>query len=73
MNRIDVPAFCHMFYDCKNIKIHGWYIENGERVCKHRSYNDKFDINIEREFRSFEVIQFKVTKKGFIDIIATDF
>lgn len=73
MTKINVYDFCTMMFQDKEITLHGWFIdENGNKKCVHKTYLDKFHNDFYSYWRNFEVTQFKVTKKGCIDIIATN-
>lgn len=74
MNKIDVYSFVNMFYQGKEITVHGWYHdEDGKECCMHRTYTDRCHDDFYRIWKGFNVIQFKTTKKGYLDIIADNF
>lgn len=73
MDKIDVWHFCSMFFQCKHIEIHGWSVDEcGNERWKHMSFTDQYDYRIMKEFKNYRVTQFKVLKKGFLDIIACE-
>ena len=60
-------------YQAKEITVHAWTNdENGNEICKHFTTFDKFD-SIFYGMRDYQVDQFKVTKRGCIDIICSNF
>ena len=74
MNKISVYHFAQMFFNCKEIAVHGWYKdEEGNEKCIHKTYTDRFHPELYSIWKDFEVGQFKATKKNCIDVIAFKF
>lgn len=69
--KINVFDFCMMFTNCKEIIIHGWYHnDDGSESCHHVTFTNHLDGLIYRMFKNFTVGQFKVNKKGVLELIA---
>lgn len=69
MKKISVYHFCQMFHEGKEIHLAAFDYTNGTPKSEHRTFTDALDPAL-YEYKDYEVTQFKVTKKGTIDIIA---
>ena len=73
MTKINVYDFCMMFYKGKEITVYVWNrSEDGSTQMVEHHYFDAMDSAL-YQLRDYHVDQFKATKKGCIEIIASNF